>query len=156
MITVSGARPADLDALQDILDRTENFLADEIAIARELLDESVGDLETTYQTLVARNEKPVGYVCFGRTPMTDHTYDLYWIVVDAAMQGHGIGRRLYAEMESAVRKQNGKVIRIETSSSEGYDDTQAFYHRLGFEELNHIKDFYRDGDDLITFVRYLS
>ncbi len=156
MITVSLARPEDLENLQDILDRTKNFLPDEVAVARELLDESVSDVETTYQTLVARDKKAVGYVCFGRTPMTDHTFDLYWIVVDAQMQGHGIGRLLYAEMERAVREQQGKIVRIETSSSEGYDDTQAFYHRLGFEELNHIKDFYRDGDALITFVRYLS
>jgi ribosomal protein S18 acetylase RimI-like enzyme len=156
MTTVTWAKPGDLPGLQNILDRTANFLPDEVEVARELIYESVGDAQTTYQTLVAHNDAPVGYVCFGRTPMTDHTFDLYWIVVDAALQGHGIGRLLYAEMEKMVREQNGKLIRIETSSSEGYDATQAFYHRLGFDELSHIKDFYRDGDALITFVRYLS
>ncbi len=156
MTTVRWAKPEDLIGLQSILDRTANFLPDEVEVARELIDESVGDAETTYQTLVAHDDKPLGYVCFGRTPMTDHTFDLYWIVVDATLQGHGIGRLLYGEMEKMVRVQSGKIIRIETSSSEGYDATQAFYHRLGFEELSHIKDFYRDGDALITFVRYLS
>ena len=155
MTVVNWASPDDLEGLQSILDRTPNFLPEEVKIARELIDESVGRVETTYQTLVARQDTPVGYVCFGRTPMTETTFDLYWIVVDAELQGHGIGRLLYQEMERRVREQGGKLIRIETSSSEGYDATQAFYHRLGFQELNHINDFYREGDALITFIREL-
>lgn len=145
----------DLVKLQFILETTANFVADEVTVAMELLNDSLHDPATSYRTLVAEDDEVRGYVCFGRTPMTDHTYDLYWIVVEEGQQGQGIGRQLYAAMEAAVRSDGGKIIRIETSASEGYDATQAFYHRLGFEELSHIHDFYRDGDALITFVRYL-
>jgi ribosomal protein S18 acetylase RimI-like enzyme len=154
-MTVSPLLASDLPALKDVLDRTPNFLPDEVDVALELLEESANVPSTTYQTLVARRDRPIGYVCFGRTPMTDHTYDLYWIVTDVEMHGQGVGRSLYRAMEDAVRAQGGKIIRIETSASEGYENTQTFYHRLGFEELNHIRDFYRDGDALITFVCYL-
>lgn len=155
MVTVQRLTSHDLPALTDILQRTPNFLPDEVDVALELLVESANDPQTTYETLVAHDENVLGYVCYGRTPMTDHTYDLYWIVVDPTQHGKGVGRKLYAAMETEVRRAGGKIVRIETSSSEGYDNTKAFYHRLGFEELNHIRDFYRPGDHLITFVAYL-
>ena len=145
----------DLSHLRRILDHTENFNGEEVDVAMELLHECVDDPETTYRTLVVMDDAVRGYICFGRTPMTDHTFDLYWIVVEAGQQGRGIGRKLYAAMEEAVRKDGGKVILIETSSSEGYDATQAFYGRLGFDELSRVRDFYRAGDDLITYIRYL-
>lgn len=156
MVNTRALRASDRAALLDILSRTENFRPDEVEVALELIDGSLNDPHTTYETLVAcLDDDVVGYVCFGQTPMTDHTFDLYWIVVDPTRHGNGIGRALYAAMEQALRDRGGRIVRIETASSEGYDNTQAFYRRLGFEELNHIRDFYRDGDDLITFVAYL-
>jgi ribosomal protein S18 acetylase RimI-like enzyme len=155
MVTIRPLTSQDLPALTDILRRTPNFLPDEVEVALELLIESAHDPQSTYKTLVALDEQILGYVCYGRTPMTDHTYDLYWIVVDPTQHGKGLGRALYQRMEHDVRNEGGKIVRIETSSSEGYENTKAFYHRLGFEELNHIRDFYRAGDHLITFVAYL-
>jgi len=34
-----------------------------------------------------------GYICYGPTPMTDGTYDLYWIASDPRVRGQGSAPR---------------------------------------------------------------
>lgn len=150
--------PADRPALADILARTPHFAPDEVDVALELIDEALErPAETSYRVLVAADPglpgaPPVGYVCFGRTPMTDGTFDLYWIVVDPARRGGGIGRRLWEACARAVTADGGTLVRVETSSVELYEDTQRFYERIGLDEVARIADFYRPGDDLVTYT----
>jgi len=149
---------SDREALADILARTPHFNAEEVGVALELIDEALtlGDA-TTYRVIVAADRAragapPVGYVCFGRTPMTAGAFDLYWIVVDPALRGGGVGKRLWTACAEAVVADGGYLVRIETSSVELYGDTQRFYDRIGFREVARIADFYRPEDDLITYV----
>lgn len=153
-LTVRPLIATDRAALADILERTPHFAPDEVDVALELLDEALGASDaTTYRALVAATAGgPVGYVCFGRTPMTEHTFDLYWIVVDPDRRGGGVGKRLWRACADAVCAAGGRLVRVETSSLELYGDTLAFYDRIGLHEVARISDFYREGDDLITFV----
>ena len=153
-LTLRPVAASDRPALVDVLERTAQFTPDEVEVALELIDEALERGEaSSYRVIVAlHNDLPVGYVCYGRTPMTDATYDLYWIVVDPTRRGGGVGRRLWGACEAAVRTEGGRLVRIETSSVELYGDTQAFYDRIGFLEVARIPDFYRAGDDLITYT----
>lgn len=148
----------DRGALEEILRRTDNFRPDEVDVALELIDSALTDTgPDRYRVIVARDSERVwGYVCFGRTPMTDHTWDLYWIVVDPAGRGRGIGRELCAALETEVRAEGGITVRLETSSQESYGGTHRFYDALGFAIVGRIADFYRVGDDLLTYTRRLD
>lgn len=120
----------------------------------ELIDASLRDPDGSgYEVLVAEAEgKIVGYVCFGPTPLTEATYDLYWIAVAPDFRGQGVGRRLHEAMLQKIREMRGRLIRIETSSKDSYEKTVRFYKALGYKEVSRIKDFYRVGDDLLTFI----
>ncbi|PIY22384.1 MAG: N-acetyltransferase, partial [Deltaproteobacteria bacterium CG_4_10_14_3_um_filter_60_8] len=50
-------------------------------MARELLDDILTNSDSDYQALcvVEQDKRVHGYICFGRIPMTDRCYDLYWI-----------------------------------------------------------------------------
>ena len=65
------------------------FRPDEVTVAAELLNEAMREGPAGhYQVLIAENEwAPVGWSCHGRVPLTDATFDLYWIVVDANCSG---------------------------------------------------------------------
>lgn len=156
-VAVRPLEARDRYALAAILERTENFASDEVVVALELIDEALlGPDATTYRVEVATREEDgevLGYVCFGATPMTEHTYDLYWIVVDPAARGLGVGKRLWEACAERVRREGGRLVRIETSSMESYGATQAFYRRIDFSEVGRIADFYKAGDDLITYVK---
>lgn len=145
---------ADRAALGALLRRIAQFKPDEVVVAEELIDAAIADpAGSGYQCLVAYDEALVGYICFGPTPMTTATHDLYWIAVDPAVQGRGVGKALYAAFAETIRAQGGGQVRIETSSQETYAATGGFYERLGFSIDGRLRDFYAPGDDLLIFYR---
>jgi ribosomal protein S18 acetylase RimI-like enzyme len=106
--------------------------------------------------MVNDEDQPVGYVCYGPVPMTQGTFDLYWIVVDSRCQGQGVGSRLLHFLEEAVRETKGRMILIDTSSTPQYEKAQKFYLGHGFQEVARIPDYYHLGNDRITFCKKLS
>jgi GNAT superfamily N-acetyltransferase len=97
----------------------------------------------------------LGYACFGATPMTEATFDLYWLVVAADMRGQGIGGALLAGVEAELKQRGGRILRIETSSLEGQGGARRFYEKAAFRLAGAIPDFYRQGDDLLVFAKVL-
>ncbi|MBT9556663.1 MAG: GNAT family N-acetyltransferase [Myxococcales bacterium] len=149
---------ADREPLVALLGRIEQFRADEVEVAVELIDDAIKRPEMGYEALVlvtGETEQPLGYVCFGKTPMTAFTYDLYWIAVDPETQGKGVGTRLLHALEALLRQRGGGNVRVETSSQEEYDGTVAFYLRNGYETVGRISQFYREDDDLIILCKRL-
>jgi ribosomal protein S18 acetylase RimI-like enzyme len=95
----------------------------------------------------------IGYACYGPTPGTDRTYDLYWIAVDPSAQGTGSGTILLREVERRLRGQHARLLVVETSSRSEYTATRAFYERRGYAEVARVGHFYAPGDDRIIFTK---
>jgi ribosomal protein S18 acetylase RimI-like enzyme len=151
-------RRTDREPLQRLLVETRYFSEDEVAIALELIDVVLDRPEQKdYIIRVCRDgETVLGYYCVGPTPATESTYDLYWIAVAASMHGRGIGKELIAHAEQLICSRGGRLVMVETSSRPQYDKTRRFYGICGYSELARIKDYYRPGDDLVIFGKYLS
>jgi len=135
------------------------FSPAEMDVAMELIDVCLNQKEQKdYIINVATDETDsiVGYVCYGPTPATIGTFDLYWIVVDVVCQNQGIGKQLLQFVESEVSQKVGRLIVIETSSVEKYLPTRGFYLRNGYTIAAQIKDFYCEGDDRVIFVKYFK
>ncbi len=122
--------------------------------AIELVDLALQPNNRDYKILVADREgKLVGYVCYGPTPMTEGTYDLYWIASDPTVRGQGVGASLISGMEGELRRQKARIIRVETSATEAYGPTRGFYASMKYTEEARIRDFYKVGDDLIILTK---
>ncbi len=145
--------------LEEIIHSTDNFNQADAKIAMELIDDAIhrGDA-SDYIVDVLEDEAGLvlAYVCFGLTPLTDHTFDFYWMVVDSKYQGRGIGVMLFQHVESQVRSRGGKLLMCETSSLEGYSRVVLMYEKLGYQFVTRIKDFYRTGDDKIIYMKYMT
>jgi len=150
-------RGIDREPLASLVKGTEVFSADEIAIADELIGIVLDNPDQRdYWISVYEDEgKALGYYCIGPTPGTEGTFDLYWIVVAPEAQGEGIGRALEMHAEDFVRARKGRLLIAETSSTDRYRDTRAFYAHRGYHEVSRIRDYYRPGDDLVVFGKYL-
>lgn len=148
-------RADDLLELQRILNATEAFTAAEVEVAMELLELVIKEPgQRDYEVAVA--EAPVrlaGYVLFGPVPATVGNFDLYWIAVDPAAQGTGVGQRLLEHVEEEVRRRGGRMVCLETSSQGGYGRTRSFYEKAGYQLESRIRDFYKPGDDRLTYVK---
>jgi ribosomal protein S18 acetylase RimI-like enzyme len=150
----------DHDALVEIIAKGGPFRPEEISCAIELLEAALARAEgNTYEALVGCDDQDdrrlFGYVCFGQTPMTEAAFDLYWIVVAADARGQGIGQALMRATEDHLRARGARLVRIETSSLEGQGGAVRFYEKAGYQRAGVIQDFYREGDDLVTFAKRL-
>jgi ribosomal protein S18 acetylase RimI-like enzyme len=148
-------RHDDIPRLEDILLATGAFSDAEIAVAIELLELVANDPnQQDYEVAVAEaGDHVAGYVLFGPVPLTEGNFDLYWIAVDPACQGGGVGRRLMQHVEEQVRNRDGRLLCLETSSQGGYLRTRQFYEQAGYVEESCIRDFYKPGDDRLTYVK---
>jgi ribosomal protein S18 acetylase RimI-like enzyme len=147
----------DYNSILEILRETNNFTAEEIKVADELLNSYfTHSLESGYWTYTAVNNKVAGYICYGPTPLTDGTYDVYWIAVDPTLQGQGIGTELMDFAEDDISRRKGRLITIYTSSQEKYSQTRSFYLGRDYHEGARIRDYYRLGDDLVVYVKQIS
>jgi len=148
-------RHDDIPTLEEVLVATGAFTDAEVAVAVELLETVANDPhQQDYEVAVADlGERAVGYVLFGPVPLTEGNYDLYWIAVDPATQGSGVGRRLMKHVENQVCQRGGRMLCLETSSQGGYLRTRSFYEQAGYVEESCIRDFYKPGDDRLTYVK---
>jgi ribosomal protein S18 acetylase RimI-like enzyme len=145
-----------------ILKNTPEFKPFEVTVAEELIDYYLSDgIKSGYSILIAvdvigdDDGEVAGYVCFGETPCTIGTWDIYWIAVSQDKRGKGIGKMLDAAAETAIRKAHGRLAFIETSSTPLYENTRRFYQGRGYEAVARIPDFYMPGDDKLILQKKL-
>ncbi len=157
MVRIRPTVRADHAPILDILKRTDYFTEPEVEIADELLNSYFDkSAESGYWTYTAETDRVVGYVCYGPTPLTVGTYDIYWIAVSPEEQGKKIGTELLTFAERDIAGHRGRLITVYTSSQEKYGSTRSFYLRRGYSEGCRIKDYYRPGDDLVVYVKQIS
>jgi ribosomal protein S18 acetylase RimI-like enzyme len=158
-------RAADRAPIAALLRATAAFTEEEVGVALELVDVALSkrvERPDDYRFLVAdapdgaHGARVAGYVCWGLASMSDGVFDVYWIAVDPTLQRHGIGARLLRAVESDVARRGGRTILIETGGKESYAPTRRFYERAGYAEAARIPDFFRVGDDKVTFMRRVA
>ena len=132
------------------------FREEEVRAAVELLDESL-DGDDDYRLVGAfEGDRLVGFACWGPTPGTVATSDLYWIVVDRSRQGAGVGSQLLREVEQRLTADGRRLVVVETSSRADYMPTRKFYEARGYTRTAMIAGYYAPGDDLVIYTKDLT
>jgi len=158
MMVIRALIQRDREKILAMVKNVQYFTAEEVDVAMELLDIVLRDKKQkdyTIQCLVDHEDQPLGYVCYGPTPMTEGTYDLYWIVVDPQHQSQRVGTKLIDFFEDTVRGMNGRMILVDTSSISPYETVHRFYSSKGYREVARVPDYYWPGNDRITFCKKL-
>ena len=157
----------DRGRIEEITRAVGLFREDEIPVALEVFDDAVGVGPRADPSGVATEGDPyealgaeidgilAGWICWGPTPCTLATYDLYWMAVDPALQGAGIGTALIREMEHRLAER-ARLIVVETAGRPDYAATRRFYEARGYRTTATIPDFYAPGDDQVVFVKQVS
>jgi D-alanine-D-alanine ligase len=147
--------PADRRRIEEITRAVRVFRKDEVPVALEVFDGVVAGSPDYVALGAVLDELLVGWICWGPTPCTLGTYDLYWMAVDPAAQGVGIGSSLLRAMEGRLAG-SARLIVVETAGRPDYRPTRAFYEALGYRKAAIIPDFYAPGDDQVVYVKTLT
>jgi GNAT superfamily N-acetyltransferase len=147
----------DRPRITKVLRDTPEFKPSEVAVAEELIDCYLDDPSGSgYHILVAEVDSTVeGYICYGPTPLTEGTWDIYWVAVSREKQGQGIGSALMRSAEKEILKAEGRLSIVETSSTPAYEKTRHFHLNHGYEVICRIPDFYAPGDDKLILQKRL-
>lgn len=168
MTRLGPLRPDDRAQLAELLVATGAFNGEEVGIALALFDATLlagadgdaggaGDAQHDYELVGAfEEERLVGYACFGPTPATEGTFDLYWLAVHPEVQRGGVGSALVGAVEATLAARGGRLLVVETSSRADYARTRAFYARGGYAEAARVRDFYAPSDDRIMLTTRLT
>jgi ribosomal protein S18 acetylase RimI-like enzyme len=148
----------DKPALMALLRLTPEFKPYEVMVAEEVIDAYLENSNGSgYNILVAIDNGTVtGYICYGPTPCTVGTWDIYWVAVDLEKRGRGIGAALTEAAEAAITRAGGRLVIIETSSTPLYDNTRRFHGARGYKTVARVADFYSPGDDRLIMVKRLK
>ena len=176
-IVTASLAPAHRARVAEILRSTENFREEEVDVALELFDESVTGEDYEFLGAFGASSSRLstddsadgrwlmadgctrslqGFACFGPTPSTDRTFDLYWIAVDRTAQGTGCGTVLLSEVERRLEALHARMLVVETSSRSDYAATRGFYLRRGYVEAARVREFYAPEDDRIILTKRLA
>ena len=146
------AEAADPQKITDLVGATGVFTAEEARVAGELATTTLNGSET-YRFMFA--EEPGGelrgFTCFDRIPLSEVSFDLYWIAVADEARGTGLATELMRRTAAFAKRKRGLWLFAETSSREPYARARAFYAKAGFEEAARFEDFYSPGDGKVMF-----
>jgi ribosomal protein S18 acetylase RimI-like enzyme len=166
-IAIGALQPAHRTRIEEIVRATGVFNDSEVGVAVELFDDSMkGENENAlssspscsdYEFIGAFDgDTLVGYACFGQTPATDRTYDLYWIAVHPDAQRTGAGAALMSEVERTLEERRARILIVETSSRADYAPTRSFYHKRGYIEAARLRGFYAPEDDRVVLTKRIG
>lgn len=98
---------------------------------------------------------PVGISYCAQEAMTDGTWNVLLIAVHPNRQNEGIGAQMMSYVEDQLAEKNVRVLLVETSGTEDFAKTRAFYTNLGYNEEARIREYYGAGDDKVVFHKFL-
>lgn len=149
--------PADTPALVALSASSGLFRPEELDAVGGMFDHYHAAAADGHRIL-AWEEGPalIGMVYFAPREFADRVWELLMIAVDAGRHRQGVGSRMLAEVEAAVREANGRLLLIETSDKASFERTRLFYRKHGYAEVARIPDYYFDGDGKASFLKRLA
>ncbi|CAK7032447.1 MAG: hypothetical protein DESF_01364 [Desulfovibrio sp.] len=151
---VRSVQPADMQSLLSLAESLDLFTSAEIEEIKERLCHYLsGNTECIW--LAFEENGLEGAVYCAPEPMTKGTWNALMLLVREDAQGRGRGSELMQAVEKQLKTQKARLLIVETSGTEGFEQAQRFYGKNGFMKVAQIPDFYDSGDDKIVFAKRL-
>ena len=150
--------PEDPQRVRQLTIATGFFKPFEVLVAVELVEERLAKgVDSGYHFIMVQEaDRLIGYACYGATPCTESSYDLYWIAVHPESQRRGVGRRLMTEAERLIGQAGGRRVYVETSQRSDYASTRRFYEHCGYTVEAILPEFYGPGDGKVIYCKVLA
>ena len=152
---IRALHPADMDDVLELVNTSGMFSLEDI---EEIKSRLTGHLEhhdeSVWITYEDQGLEGIAY-CIPE-PMTNGAWNLLMLLVREDRQGQGHGAALVSHVERALAQAGGRLLLVETSGTEDFENAQRFYGKCGFAVVARIPDFYDAGDDKVIFTKALQ
>ena len=153
-IEIRATEPADVQALQTVLDETGLFRSEMLP---EILSGFLGDAPAEDVWLTCRLDgQPVGFCYAVPEQLADGTWNMLALAIRPLHQARGLGAALVASLEGVLRDRGQRILIVDTSGTDGFALTRRFYEKNGYNEEARIRDFWAEGDDKVVFWKSLG
>lgn len=144
----------DIPQLKKVLDSSELFPS-------EYLDEMISDYlhnpqSSDFWFTCVEKDTPVAIAYCVPEKLTEGTYNLLALGVSKDVQKKGVGKEMMNYIENHLKSTDGRILIIDTSSDEAQTAARNFYQKIGYAQVARIPDFWREGEDKITFLKRLK
>ncbi|MEO1536356.1 MAG: GNAT family N-acetyltransferase [Pseudomonadota bacterium] len=148
-------RPAvrdDIPALRHVVDATGLFPGEMLP---GLMAPFLDDTSDAFWLTCLANDLAVGLCFVEPEDLADGTWNMRALAVHPAQQAQGLGAALVIAAEQRLAAENQRILIVDTSGTEAFARTRAFYLQIGYEEEARIRDFWAEGDDKVIFRKAL-
>lgn len=151
---IEPTKRKNMAALQAVIEGTELFPSDMLP---QMLDGFLLGADNPDIWLTCHLDgRVVGFCHAIPETLADGVWNMLAIAVLPKAQGHGCGQALMQYLEANFRAYKQRVLIADTSGTEAFAQTRAFYRKNGYTEEACIRDFWAVGDDKIVFWKKLS
>lgn len=153
-MTVRPTVQDDIIGLQGVLDATELFPADMLP---DMIRGFLSDAESADIWLTCEMDgEAVGFCYAVPEALAEGAWNMLAIAVLPTVQGRGFGGAIVAHLETVLRERQQRILIADTSGTDAFAPTRAFYQKHGYREEARIRDFWADGDEKIVFWKSLA
>ena len=148
--------PADVGAIKSIAVATGLFAEHDVAANEDMLTGFFASEANDHHWLTYEDDgTPIAVAYYAPEPLTDGTWNLLMIAVHPSKHGQGVGTALINHVEQALIAGGARILLVDTSGTDDFERTRAFYDKCGYDLEARIRDYYAPGDDKITFWKAL-
>jgi len=151
-MTVRPAQASDIEALAAVLEGTELFPPE--MLPQMMAGFLSGEGEELWLTIM-RDDLPVGFCYAMPEALTEGTWNMLALAVLPDCQGEGCGKKMVRHLEATLKSQGCRILIVDTSGTDAFAGTRAFYEAAGYLEEARIRDYWAPGDDKVIFRKAL-
>ena len=85
----------------------------------------------------------------------DRVYSAVWLYVHKDYRRKGIGSKLWSSIEKALINKGARKCYLDVGNERDQPEAIAFHKRQGFELEGVMKDYWKDGEDMMIFGKRL-
>lgn len=152
--TLKPTTKDDIPALQQVLETTQLFPSEMLP---DMLGDSLSGAQAESIWLTVFDSTTAKGFCYAvPEQLADGAWNMLAIAVHPDAQGKGFGTALVAALEGHLRATGARIIIADTSGTDDFAGTRAFYAANAYEAEARIRDFWGPGDDKVVFWKSLS
>lgn len=151
---IRSSTPLDKPSILEMIEASGHFDSDAVQFVQNQLEHHF-DIGGRGIWLTADDGEVVGVAHCNPEPLADGTWNLLMLWTKPGKHRQGYGTALVRHVVDHLKTEGARLLIVETSGVEAFEQARAFYAKCGFQLEARIHNFFAVGDDKLVFTMAL-